>query len=66
MHGNVCEWVQDKWHSDYDGAPTEGSAWESEDGGGRHSGTWYCGSSGSYFAPDNCNRNIGFRLLEET
>jgi formylglycine-generating enzyme required for sulfatase activity len=27
MHGNVWEWVQDCWHSDYNGAPTDGSAW---------------------------------------
>jgi formylglycine-generating enzyme required for sulfatase activity len=27
MHGNVYEWVQDCWHSDYNGAPTDGSAW---------------------------------------
>ena len=31
MHGNVWEWVQDCWNSDYEGAPTDGSAWESED-----------------------------------
>ncbi|MFN6393190.1 MAG: SUMF1/EgtB/PvdO family nonheme iron enzyme [Aphanizomenon sp.] len=27
MHGNVCEWCQDNWHSNYEGAPTDGSAW---------------------------------------
>ena len=27
MHGNVQEWCQDHWHSDYRGAPTDGSAW---------------------------------------
>jgi formylglycine-generating enzyme required for sulfatase activity len=26
-HGNVYEWVEDCWHSDYVGAPTDGSAW---------------------------------------
>jgi formylglycine-generating enzyme required for sulfatase activity len=35
MHGNVCEWVQDVWHDSYDGAPTDGSAWESGDGADR-------------------------------
>ncbi len=30
MHGNVWEWCQDTWHSNYDGAPTDGSAWVSE------------------------------------
>ena len=27
MHGNVWEWVEDCWHDDYIGAPTDGSAW---------------------------------------
>lgn len=27
MHGNVWEWVEDCWHSDYNGAPNDGSAW---------------------------------------
>jgi formylglycine-generating enzyme required for sulfatase activity len=27
MHGNVWEWVEDSWHENYDGAPTDASAW---------------------------------------
>ncbi|NJR16239.1 MAG: formylglycine-generating enzyme family protein, partial [Calothrix sp. CSU_2_0] len=27
MHGNVWEWCLDDLHSDYEGAPTDGSAW---------------------------------------
>ena len=27
MHGNVFEWVEDCWHENYLGAPTDGSAW---------------------------------------
>jgi formylglycine-generating enzyme required for sulfatase activity len=27
MHGNVWEWVEDSWHENYVGAPTNGSAW---------------------------------------
>lgn len=27
MHGYVWEWVADTWHDDYQGAPTDGSAW---------------------------------------
>jgi len=27
MAGNVYEWVEDDWHDDYNGVPTDGSAW---------------------------------------
>jgi formylglycine-generating enzyme required for sulfatase activity len=27
MHGNVWEWVEDVWHANYEGAPTDGSPW---------------------------------------
>ena len=30
MHGNVWEWVQDIVHDNYDGAPLDGSAWETD------------------------------------
>jgi formylglycine-generating enzyme required for sulfatase activity/DNA-binding beta-propeller fold protein YncE len=42
MHGNVWEWMQDSWHATYDGAPTDGSAWESNDAPlkVRRSGVW--------------------------
>jgi len=30
VHGNVWEWAQDCWHKSYAGAPSDGSAWESE------------------------------------
>lgn len=31
MHGNVWEWCLDKWHPNYEGAPSDGSAWEGGD-----------------------------------
>ncbi len=31
MHGNAWEWCQDVWHSNYKGAPTDGSPWLTED-----------------------------------
>ena len=30
VHGSVWEWVEDCWHNDYTGAPTDGSAWVSD------------------------------------
>jgi formylglycine-generating enzyme required for sulfatase activity len=27
LHGNVWEWCQDHWHRNYTGAPTDGTAW---------------------------------------
>ena len=27
IHGNVWEWVEDCWHDDYRGSPSDGSAW---------------------------------------
>ena len=29
VHGNVWEWVEDCWHDNYNGAPSDGSAWTS-------------------------------------
>jgi formylglycine-generating enzyme required for sulfatase activity len=31
MAGNVFQWVQDCFHSNYEGAPTDGSGWTNED-----------------------------------
>ena len=31
MQGNVDQWLEDCWHADYNGAPTDGSAWASGD-----------------------------------
>jgi len=30
MIGNVSEWVEDCWHEDYSGAPSDGRAWSSK------------------------------------
>src|SRR5262249_52788168 len=44
MTGNVWEWCLDTWHENYQGAPTDGSAWL--DGGEREyrvvrGGSWW-------------------------
>ncbi len=43
MHGNVSEWTEDCYHDSYRGAPTNGSAWTSEDCGYRvvRGGSWF-------------------------
>lgn len=43
MHGNVYEWVQDRWHDNYTGAPMDGSAWESGSNNNRplRGGSWF-------------------------
>ena len=42
MSGNVSEWVQDCWNKNYDGAPSDGKAWETENCGRRvlRGGSW--------------------------
>ena len=56
MHGNVWEWCQDVTHDDYNGAPTDGSAWET---GGDSSKRVLRGGSW-YFAPRWCRSAIRF------
>ncbi|HAH05762.1 MAG TPA: hypothetical protein DCM05_04420 [Elusimicrobia bacterium] len=50
MAGNVREWVQDAYHVDYHGAPTDGSAWESPEESLRveRGGAWSSGSFNEY------------------
>lgn len=52
MSGNLWEWCQDEYHHSYKGAPTDGSAWQSDEGGHRvlRGGAWdyraaYCRSA---------------------
>jgi len=71
MHGNVFEWCQDHWHSNYDGAPTDGSAWqEGRDLSTRvrRGGSWFfnpriCRSASRFdLNPGNRSYDIGFRV----
>jgi formylglycine-generating enzyme required for sulfatase activity len=77
MHGQVWEWCEDDWHDNYEGAPTDGSAWlKSGENAQKSSNTVLRG--GSWFIiPVNCRSacrvicngrdlrdvTIGFRVL---
>lgn len=70
MTGNVWEWCQDKWCSDYKSTSQDGSAWEIGDGSLRvlRGGSWndgavYCRVAYRYYnSADDRNYGIGFRL----
>jgi formylglycine-generating enzyme required for sulfatase activity len=69
MAGNLYEWIQDGYHLDYTGAPTDGSAWV-VDGTGRvfRGGAWLdiariCRSAvRNFIDPGTKSFTIGFRL----
>ncbi len=71
MSGNVWEWVEDKWHSNYEGAPTDGSAWTTGNSSYRVccGGSWdddarYCRSSVRYSSTDYISYySLGFRFI---
>ncbi len=73
MHGNVWEWCQDIYHFNYDGAPSDGSAWEDAGSSIRvsHGSSWVDFSRGCRSAVrrgvDHFSRYdyIGFRVLRE-
>lgn len=64
MSGNEWEWVEDCWHSDYNGAPTDGSAWKSEGGGNcskrvLRGGSWFDDSRNVRAASRNYGATVG-------
>ncbi|MBW4693492.1 MAG: formylglycine-generating enzyme family protein [Lyngbya sp. HA4199-MV5] len=72
MHGNVWEWCANHWHGNYDGAPTDGSVWLSDDqeagrllrGGSWRSYPAYCRSAYRFYDhPGARNYSIGFRVV---
>jgi formylglycine-generating enzyme required for sulfatase activity len=71
MHGNLWEWVQDVWHDNYAGAPSDGSAWMSGGDPARRvlrGGSWSIAPQflrSAYRnrnAPDGRNFITGFRI----
>lgn len=74
MYGNVHEWVQDRWHSNYTGAPSDGSAWEDGDDSKRviRGGSWTnstrdcCSACRDKFTSTKESDSTSFRILRET
>ena len=72
MHGNVWEWCLDHWHDNYQGAPIDGSAWNT---GGNdkyrllRGGSWtnypsYCRSAyRNRFKMGSRSHSLGFRVV---
>ena len=72
--GNVAEWVEDCWHDDYGGAPSDGRAWTVGGNCGRRAlrgGAWHGGfgsprdlrsASRSWHRADDRAIHVGFRV----
>ena len=71
MHGNVFEWCQDYWHSNYKGAPEDSTAWLADNSDGYcvwRGGSWNtfprnCRSAYRYdYFPSDRDAYLGFRV----
>ncbi len=72
MHGNLWEWCQDTWHSNYNGAPTDGTSWNDNDnyyyrvlrGGSWPFNPAYCRCANrNWHYPDGSCSLIGLRVV---
>jgi len=74
MHGNVWEWVEDCWKSDYRNAPSNGTAYKDDECEHRvtRGGSWYniplgVRSANRYwYMPTYRSFNLGFRIFRDT
>ena len=70
MSGNVWEWIEDNYHANYNGAPTDGSVWQGGDSAKRvlRGGSWLNIPDNSRFAfrgsavPAVRGYDVGFRV----
>jgi formylglycine-generating enzyme required for sulfatase activity len=70
MAGNVWQWVEDCYHTNYDGVPTDGSEWKANICTSRviRGGSWDNGPSGLRVSQrferpvDNRGNYLGFRV----
>jgi eukaryotic-like serine/threonine-protein kinase len=69
MHGNLWEWCEDKYHENYQGAPTNGSAWidgnyvRLKRGGAWYASPYHCTSANRLDYSDIGINHIGFRVI---
>ena len=70
MTGNLWEWLEDRWHDNYDDAPIDGRAWVDGNNSARvlRGGSWVNGPwllRSAYrdrFVPDGRGNDLGFRV----
>jgi formylglycine-generating enzyme required for sulfatase activity len=73
IHGNVSEWVQDCWNSNYNGAPADGSAWTTGECDNRipRGGSWMFdpkllrSAHRTFITPRFRIHSIGFRVARK-
>lgn len=73
IYGNVHEWCLDDWHSDYSGAPSDGSAWRDGNSYKVLRGNWrdvstprsYCSAARTRINVDQVHVSIGLRIVAE-
>ncbi|MFM0300666.1 SUMF1/EgtB/PvdO family nonheme iron enzyme [Paraburkholderia sediminicola] len=73
MNGNVWEWVADCWHNSYQGAPTDGHAWDSPScdmrvirgGSWREGGSYMLSATRFKYSASVRQSQDGFRVVKD-